>query len=188
MTRNDTLFKILFAIELALTPLVMLAHVFENLPMWSMGLFIGGIFFCRFWLEILKDKTSRTHKIINAIGSVVSISTILIFFMCINLITKPLGIFAVIFVVLQNLMNVLLHNKHISDTIEAVDYCYSIFETMLLAACAVITVNAMLTNISLFTILLTSVISVAYKVYYTIRYTDIIERTKSGFARLFRRK
>ena len=63
MTRNDTFFKILFAIEIALLPLVMAAEIM--MPAWSMGLFIVGILvvlavlFRRFLLVKLSLGTSK---------------------------------------------------------------------------------------------------------------------------------
>ena len=41
MTRNDTLFKILFAIEVALLPLTMAAYLL--MPTWSVCVFIAAI-------------------------------------------------------------------------------------------------------------------------------------------------
>ena len=41
MTRNNLLFKILFAIELALIPMVIFSHLY--LPNWAMSLILGAI-------------------------------------------------------------------------------------------------------------------------------------------------
>lgn len=181
MTRNDTFFKILFAIELALLPMVFFAQML--LPDWSMGLFVAGILVAKIWVELFKNKTFA-HTLINAIGSIVVFSTLLIFFMSLGLINVVLGIFAVVFIVLTNIFKVVLHNKAMPETIEAIDFCYTLFEILTLVAFTFLVFYSLITSIGLFAILLTAVVSVAYKVFYVFKYMDVFGKLK----KLFRRK
>lgn len=188
MTRNDTLYKIIFAIELALIPLVMFAYVMNAFPEWTMGIFVGAMLICRVWMEILTNRLDKSHTIINAISSATTISILVIFFACIDLISVALAVFITIFTVLNNVFRVVLYGNNLPETIDAVDYCNALFECATLAVMTFLVFNALFTNIALIAVLLTSIVSVAYKVYFTIRYTDTINKTKTFFANLFRRK
>jgi len=74
MTRNDTFFKILFAIEIALLPLVMASYML--MPHWTVGLFIAGILIVKIWLELFKNKDDKVHKIIMLIGNILTVATL----------------------------------------------------------------------------------------------------------------
>ena len=63
MTRNNLLFKILFAIELALLPMVIFSYLF--LAPWAMGVFIAGVLLAKIWLHIFNDKTKSSVVIIS---------------------------------------------------------------------------------------------------------------------------
>lgn len=188
MTRNDLLYKIIFAIELALLPIVLFAYVMEAFPLWSTGIFVGGIFGCRVWMEILTNRTDKTHVIINAIGSAITISTLSIFFAAIDLISVALVVFVVIFTILGALLRVVLFGKNVSETIDAVDFCNMLFECALLGVMAFITANVLFTNIALFAVLLTSIVAVAYKLFFVVKYTNTLGNIKLFFTNLFRRK
>ena len=157
MTKNNTFFKILFAIELALLPMVFFAQMF--LPNWSMGLFVAGILVAKIWVELFKNKT-LSNTVINAIGNIVVFSTLLIFFMSLGLINVVLGVFALVFIVLTNIFNIALYSRALPETIEAVDFCYTLFEILTLIAFTFLVFYDLTTSIGLFAILLTSATSV----------------------------
>ena len=176
MTKNDTFFKILFAIEIALLPMVIFANKF--LPNWAMSLFIGGILLAKIWLELFKDKHSRVHAIIDCVGSLAVFCTLIVYFIILDLISTPLGIAVLVFVVLQNLLLPLLFNRQMPEFIDAVDFCYMLFECFLLGAFAILKFYDMITNIGLFAVLLTSVVSVLYKIYFIFRQTELFSKFK----------
>lgn len=181
MTKNNTFFKILFAIELALLPMVIFAQLF--LQEWTICLFIAGVLLAKIWIELFNDKTFQSIIII-AINNILTFAVLLILFMSLGKINLLLGIFALIFIVLMNVLKVTLYTKAINDTIQAVDYCYTLFECLTLIGLAILCFFEMLTTIGLFAILLTSVVSVSYKIFYICKYTDFIANLKA----LFRRK
>lgn len=186
MTRNDTFFKILFAIEIALLPLVMAAEIM--MPDWSMGLFIAGILVARIWMELFKNKENRAHIIINSIGSVLTISSLVIFFSVKGFINVTLCVFLVIFVVLMNLFKIFLHGKSMPEMIDAVDACFLLFECLTLAGLAIIVLYDLIVDIALFALLLTSIVSVAYKIFYIFKTYNVWGLIKDTFAKLFRRR
>ena len=104
--------------------------------------------------------------------------------MAIGLIGIALGVAVIVLVTLQNIYKITLYNKALSETIEAVDCCYTLFECLTLAAFTFLTFYALVSNIGLFAIILTSSVAVLYKTYYTFKYTNFISNLKN----LFRRK
>ena len=192
MTRNDRFFKILFAIEIALLPLVMAAKFL--LPTWLIGLFIIGILVAKIWMELFKDKENRIHTIINLIGDTLTISTLTIFFTVQGYIDSIiLCVFVVIFVALANLFKALLLKSKMPEMIDAVDACNTLFVYLVLGALIVITLHfiettQLIVNVALFALLLTSLVSVAYKGYYMFKTYDVWTKIKNMFAKLLRRK
>lgn len=180
MTKNNTFFKILFAIELALLPMVIFAQLF--LPEWGIGLFVAGVLLAKIWMELFNDKTFLSAIII-AIGNVLVFAVLLILFMATKQINLVLGIFTLVFIVITNVLKVVLFSKTINDTIQAVDYCYVLFECITLIGLAIMSFFSIVTTIGLFAVLLTSVVSVAYKIFYIFKYTDFATRFKSLFKR-----
>ncbi len=179
MTKNDTFFKILFAIEIALLPMAIFGYLY--LPKWSMGLFVAGILLCKIWMELFKQKASRAHAIINAIGDIVVLSTLLIFLACKNVVNLPMAIIVIVLVVLMNLFIVLYFNKNMPDFISAVDYCYMLFVILTLVSFTFVVVNSLVARIGLFAIILTTLVSVGYKIYYSFKYTSLKQNILSIF-------
>ncbi|MBR4998795.1 MAG: hypothetical protein IKY10_02835 [Clostridia bacterium] len=182
MTRNDTLFKILFAIEIALLPLAMASYLI--MPVWAVGIFVACILVAKIWIELFKEKGNRSHKIILAIGNVLTISSLVIFFTVYGYINLALCIVAVILVVLTNLLRFALKNELMPEIIDAVDSCYTLFECAILITLTFVVFYELATSIALFALVLTSVVSVLYKAYFLLRHKGGFDRIKN----LFRRK
>lgn len=178
MTRNDALYKVLFAIEIALLPMVIFAYLY--LPEWSMGLFIAGILLAKIWLELFKDKINYSHIIIDAVGSILVFTTLLTFFMVIDLINVALGVVTLVLIVIMNVFNILYFKKNLPEYVDAVDYCYILFECLTLIAFTFLTYYSLITDIGLFALIMTCAVSIIYKIYYAFKYTK--------FGNIFRRK
>ena len=174
MARNDPFLKILFAIEVALVPMVIFAYLF--LPEWSIGIFVAGILLTKIWVELFKNKLNKTHVIMIAVGNIFIFTTLLIFFMVEGLVNIPLSIVVIVLIWLFNILNVLMRNKSIPDFILAVDYCYVLFEILTLVAFTFLVFSSLVTYIGLYAILLTTAVSVIYKIYYAIRYLGIFNK------------
>ena len=186
MTRNDTFFKILFAIEIALLPLAMAAYLM--MPQWSVGIFVAGVLVTKIWMELFKNKDDFTHTIINAIGSAIAISTLVIFFAVKGYIGVVVCVLAVIAVVLMNLLTVLTKKRPMPEMISAVDTCYMLFECLALVGLIFVMFYSLVADIALFALMLTALVSVGYKLFYLYRLYDVTNKIKSFFAKLFRRR
>lgn len=182
MTRNDTFFKILFAIEIALIPLVMAAYIL--MPEWTVGVFIAGILVAKIWLELFKNKQNVVHARIMAIGNILTISSLVIFFTIYNYINLAICIVVVALVVLMNVFKLALRQDLMPEMIDAVDSCYTLFECLTMIVLAFVTFYVLTTNIALFALVLTSGVSVLYKLYFVLRHKGGLDKIKN----LFRRK
>ena len=136
MTKNNTFFKILFAIEVALLPMVIFAQLF--LPDWGVALFIAAILIAKIWLELFNDKTLLSEIVI-AIGNVLVFSVLLILFMATKQINVALGVVALVFIIIANAYKACLCTKPINETIQAVDYCHALFECLTLIGLIIFT-------------------------------------------------
>ena len=171
MTRNDMFLKILFAISLALLPMTIFSYLF--LPSWAIYLFVAGLLLAKIWIELFKDKYSFAHTIINAINSVAVFATLFIIFYLKDVINLTLVIIIIIAIVLMQLMKVLLFRHSMPDYVDAIDYCYMLFESLTLIAFIVVLYDSTFLTIASYALLITALVSVIYKVYFAFRYTSL---------------
>ena len=99
MTRNETFFKILFAISLALLPMTIFSYLF--LPKWAISLFIAGLLLAKIWLELFKDKVKFSHNLIISINSVAVFATLFILFAMSHVINTALAVVVIVAIVLE---------------------------------------------------------------------------------------
>jgi len=168
MSRNDLFFKILFTVELMLLPLVIFADLF--LPTWAICLFIAGVLVAKVWLEVFKEKFNLKHKIISSIGNIAIFSVLLFFFASKGIIAMWLAVVITILIVLHSIFGVVLHKKSMPEMVDAIDYCFAMFLILALVAFTFAFFNATITTIALYAIFLSAAVSVAYKVYYCIKF------------------
>ena len=94
-----------------------------------------------------------------------------------------LGVVALVLIVLANIFQIVLYGKVFNETMQAVDFCYTLFEIATLAAFIFLAANTFAAVIGLFALILTGIVTVGYKTYYTIKYTDLISKIKKLFRR-----
>ena len=181
MSRNDGFFKILFAIELALIPMVIFAHLY--LETWAMALIIGALAITKLWREIFKDKESRSHSIISILASLCEFCVLITYFAVEDLLLFPLAIVAVIIMILFNVLKFVFANVNINETIQAVDVCMIVFELLTLVAFAIMSFVEEIEIVALWTLVLAGGVSVIYKIYYGFKYANWGGKIKGIFRR-----
>lgn len=170
MTKNDLFFKILFAIQIAMLPITIAVDLISSTPTWAVCLCIAGVLLAKIWVTVFKNKNNTVHNIIDSIGTVATFTVLLFFFANKQVIPMWLAIVAEILVVLFIALKLFLRKKTMPEIIDAVDYCFTMFEFLTLLAFTFAFYNITMTNIGLFAICLSTAVSVAYKVYYCIKY------------------
>jgi len=94
-----------------------------------------------------------------------------------------LGTVVVVLAILCELMNFAMKNTAMPEMIEAVDTCFMLFTCLLLVGLTFVIFHELVTTVALFTLLLTALVSVGYKLYYAIRYNGVIGKIKNAFRR-----
>ena len=173
MTKNDKFFKILFAIELALLPIVFFVYRMAT-DWWATGIVIAGILLVKIWMELFKDNSNITHTIIDGVGSVAVFATLFIFLICIDVLSKPLTIIVLVLIVLMNVLLSVFFKSKMPEFISAVDFCYMLFECFTILSLTFVEYYSLIAYIGLYALLLTTLVSVCYKLYYSVRYTKLL--------------
>ena len=81
----------------------------------------------------------------------------------------------------MQVMKVALFKHNMPEYVEAVDYCFMLFECLTIGALAFVMFYTLVDNIGMYAMLMTIAVSVIYKVYYTFKYTkakNIFKRKK----------
>ena len=89
------------------------------------------------------------------------------------MVNLALAIVAIVLIVFSNIYKIVFFKKTMPEFINAVDYCYMLFECLTLVAFMLLFNYSLLTNIGLVAIILTAGVSLCYKVYYTFKYTKV---------------
>mgnify|MGYP006931938366 CR=1 FL=1 len=165
--KKDTLYKILFAIELALLPLTIFAYLY--LTNWSVGLFVAGVLLCKIWRELFKDKHNRSQVIISSIASVVTNTTLLALFMATDVLNIALGVVTIVAILAKVVCDVLMLEKDLPEFIDAVNYCFVLFECLVLISMIFAYAYSVVLSVSCIASILTGVIFAVYSVYYLIK-------------------
>ena len=181
MNKNDKFFKILFAIQLAFIPLLFGANIL--LPSWSISLFIAGILIVKIWLELFKDKNSKTHYILNALASIAVVSALTMMFYVKGNLHLAMAIVAISLVILHSVFKFFTFNNQMPELISAVDSCFMMFECLVIGTFTFIMYYSLTANISLFALMLTAVVSVLYRIYYLFKYKKAVVSTSKSSKR-----
>lgn len=168
MTKNDMFYKILFAIELALLPLVIFASIRIE-EKWAICLFIGAVLLVKIWLELFKDRINFQHAIISAISSILTFGVLLILFACNDYINMALAIVTVVLIAIYNILFVVQFKAQLPEFIQAVDFCYMLFECIAIACFVFVAYTSVASLIAIFALILTTVVSAGYKIYNVVR-------------------
>lgn len=171
--KNDFIVKMLFALALALLPMLFFAQIL--LPSWMVCIFVGCLFLIKMWFELMKDKDNKNHNLMNAIASSAVFTTLLTFFIVYyaSEVSLPIAITVIVLINLNNVLKVTLFSKPMPEFIEAVDFCLVLFELLTLLAFAFIFIYSMLSSVALIALMLALIVSVGYKTFYVFKYTKI---------------
>ena len=170
MAKNDLLFKIICAIQVALLPVVIAFDLISTFPTWAITIAIVGVLLCKIWAEVFKDKHNLMHKILSSIVTIATFATLLFFLANKALIEMWIAILTTILIILFVVLSVVLRSKVMPEIIEAIDYCFVLFEILTILAFSFAFYHITLANIGIFALILTTAVSVGYKAYFLVKY------------------
>jgi len=102
--KKDMIFKLLFAIEIALLPLILGSYFI--FPEWIMGVFIGVLLVVKLAMLLIKNPSDNKELYLEAIGNVIVIDFLLISYACLGFIPVVLTVLAAVFFSLEEVVRV----------------------------------------------------------------------------------
>ena len=134
-----------------------------------MCLFIGGLLLVKIWFELFKDRYNFEHAIISAISSILTYGVLLILFIVNSYTYTAVLVIALVLVVLYNIFYIATFKFQLPEFVQAVDFCYMLFECIAIASFVLIVYYEIPALIGLFALIITSGIAVVYKIYAIIK-------------------
>lgn len=165
--KKNTFFKIMFALEMAILPLVVFAKLF--LPIWAVGLFVACVLLCKVWREIFRDRHSKFESIVSAIANFATSLVLLSLFMTMDILNKPVGILAIILISLTSVCEILMFEQPLPEFVDSVAYCAVLFECLMLFAMTFAYAYSLILTICCIACILTGVVYVGYTLYYLVK-------------------
>lgn len=175
MTKNDFLFKILFALEMALIPLVACGYFLQGNYL-MMG-FMIALVILKAGVLLSKDPSSTVHNYIQYIGDAIVNLFTLIWFTSLHYIPVGLCVAVCIVIVIYTTLKCYYLFKPMNDIIESIDFCYDMFSILLTICMTFIFASSTATIIAILSILMCMAISGIYKLY---RYVYALIANKKG--------
>lgn len=165
--KKDAYIKILLAFELALLPLAIFAKIF--LPTWSLSLFVSGILLCKIWREVFRDKAEKSHLIMSLVANIATNTTLIVLFMNLGLLSKVIGIIAIIAVWLESACKYVMFYVEVPEFVDAVSYCNLLFQMLMLLSMTFAYANSTFLAVACIACILTSTVYVGYTAYHFIK-------------------
>lgn len=183
MINKDITFKVLFAVELALLPMLFFVNLyFEE---WSICLIVGLIFATRVAIEFVANNKDLLTFVLKQVSDIVVFTVVAIFFLTAEPIANvALAVIAIICVFLRCLLLIALRNAVLPDIIQAFDHCSLLFFLASILALSFETFYATLSIVAFIALILTSIASIGYKIYFMFKFHYI----QNFFTKLFKRK
>lgn len=173
---NYMRYRGLFAVELALLPLVLAFKLI--IGTWAVCIPLILLAGCRAVMIFIKNKSKLSDHIIECIGDVVVLGFLAIYFAVLGFIPTWLSVVVCILLPLYALSSVYFYAKPMSDIVEALDFCYLAFVFTTIISLCFVNVIDVVAKVSFIAIMLTMAIVVAYKLYRFLKYYIINRKSK----------
>ena len=173
---NYMRYRGLFAVELALLPLVLAFKLI--IGTWAVCIPLVLLAVCRCVMIFVKNRSKVEDHIIESIGDTIVLEFLAIYFTVIGFIPTWLSIVVCILVPLYELANVYFYAKPMSDIIEALDFCYLAFLFTTIISLSFVMAVDVVAKVSLIAMMMTMAIVIVYKVYRFMNYYLINRKSK----------
>ena len=173
---NYMRYRGLFAVELALLPLVLAFKLI--IGTWAVCIPLALLAVCRCVMIFVKNKSKKSDHIIESIGDAIILEFLVIYFAVLGFMPAWLSIVVGILVPLYELANVYFYAKPMSDIIEALDFCYLAFLFTTIISLSFVMAVDVVAKVSLIALMLTMAIVIVYKIYRFANYYLINRKSK----------
>lgn len=179
INKKDFLFKVLFAIEIAMLPLIIASKLL--FPSWAMYIVITVLLLAKLAMIIIKNPAENTHIYLDAIGNSVVICFCLITFCCYGYINIALTAVACSLFALQEVIKVYFFFKPNNQMVEGLNFANELFMFITIAALLVVSINSMVLTVSIIALIIASSLLIAIQGYKFIYYYVINNQNKKRY-------
>lgn len=180
---KDLIYKILFAIEVALLPMLISAHIL--MPRACEIVFLTIIIVAKLCMILLKDQANHIHIYLDALGNVIVFGFTLMTFAFYGYLNIWLAVGASILVVLEELARVFFFYKHNKQYIDALNFAIEMFMYLTLGGMIIVFWTNVLLKIAVIALLISCLVVVLiqgfnFVYYYLIRKNKKDKRAKKS--------
>ena len=165
---KDFIFKVLFAIELALLPMLISVKLLSLV--WGMVLVVVLIMVIKLIMLLIKDQTNKNHIYFDAIGNAIVLPFSMIAFACFGYLEFPLAITTSIFVIAEEYVRVYFYLKPNRHFVDSLNFACEMFMFLVLGSMIVIEFGTIMFKIAVVTLLISCVLLVAIQGYHFVYY------------------
>jgi len=179
LNRKDLLFKIMFAIEIAMLPIIIASRLI--FPSWVMYAVITVLLLAKLGMIILKNPAENMHIYLDAIGNVVVLCFCLITFCCYGYINVALVAVACSLFVLEEVIKVYFFFKPNNQMVEGLNFANELFMFITISSLLLVSVNEMVLQVSVIALIIACALIVCIQGYKFIYYYVINNQNKKKY-------
>lgn len=179
LNKKDFLFKVMFAIEIAMLPLIIASRLI--FPDWVMYAVLTVLLLSKLAMIILKNPAENMHIYLDAIGNCVVICFCLITFCCYGYINIALTAVACSVFTLQEVVKVYFFFKPNNQMVEGLNFANELFMFITIASLLIVSINTMVLKVSAIALIIASALLVCIQGYKFIYYYVINNQNKKRY-------
>lgn len=173
---NEMRYRGLFAVELALLPLIIAFKIIVGT--WAVCIPLIILAVCRGLMVLFKNRASMSDHIIEVLGDTIVLIFLAIYFNILGYIPTWLVWADAVLIVLYELANVYFYTKPMPDVVEALDFCFLAFVFTTIISLTFVVKMDVVAKVSFIAVMFTCAIVVAYKLYRFLNYYIINRKSK----------
>lgn len=179
LNKKDFLFKIMFAIEIAMLPMIIASKLM--FPDWVMYGVITVLLLAKLSMIVLKNPAENIHIYLDSVGNAVVLSFCLIASCCYGYINVALVAVACPLFILQEVAKVYFFFKPNNQMVEGLNFANELFMFISIAALLVVSINTMVLMVSVIALIIASATIIAVQGYKFVYYYVINNANKKRY-------
>lgn len=179
LDKKDLLFKIMFAIEIAMLPmLVGCKLMFED---WTMGIAVTLILLAKLVMIIIKNPADNLHIYLDAIGNATVLCFCVISFCCFGYINIALTAVVCSLFVLEEVIRVYFFFKPNNQMVDGLNFAIELFMFVTLASLLLVSVNTLVLKVSVVALIISCALLIGIQGYKFVYYYVINNQNKKRY-------
>lgn len=179
ITKRDILFKIMFALQLAMLPLIIAFRLMFN--NWCVAGVISVILIAKLVMIVVKNPADNKHLYLDAVANFVVLTFCLITFCCYNYINVALTCVVCSFFLLEEIAKIYFFYKPNNQIVEGLNFACELFLFTTISSLLLVEVNSLVLTVSSVALLISCLFLVAIQGYKFVYYYIINNQNKKRY-------